>query len=127
MNVNECPACQHQKHTGGKCSFVRALADDKLWACPCTADDTRKADAGKPRFDLIPPGPMLALAEIYEYGTRKYEEDSWREVPLKKYEAAGMRHYNAWKRGEKRDPESGKLHLAHLLWNVIAMMELDDA
>jgi len=119
IDMSKCPACPHPKHTGSHCSFDN---------CACTARDSAKADTGKPRFDLIPPQAMRQLAIVYEYGTRKYAANSWRAVEggLQAYEAAGLRHYNAWKRGEKLDPESGLPHLAHFLWNVVAMIELDD-
>jgi hypothetical protein len=122
-----CAACGHLKHIGKTACDVRMGDDSEVAYCPCNDRFAMKADAGKPRFDLIPPYAMLCLAQIYEYGTRKYEADSWRKVPdaLRRYERAAQSHYNAWKRGEKLDAESGLPHLWHYLWNCVAMVELD--
>lgn len=122
-----CPACDHPKHYGRvMCGFAGShpAMPGTTIICNCADHDARKADAGKARFDLIPPEPILELAEIYTYGAEKYAEDSWRQVPANKYEAALHRHLNAWKRGQDVDEESGFRHLAHALWNVVALMEL---
>lgn len=76
-----------------------------------------KDDAGKPAFDLIPPLAELELARVLEFGARKYSPDNWRRVPnlRQRYTAAALRHINALRRGELRDPESGLLHAAHAM------------
>ncbi|MCI4410206.1 MAG: hypothetical protein JHC38_00885 [Thiotrichales bacterium] len=86
----------------------------------------RKDDAGKPRFDLIPAIAELKIAEVLEYGARKYAPDNWRKVdnPEARYLAAALRHINAWRRGEKRDQESGLSHLAHAATSLMFIMEL---
>ena len=90
----------------------------------------KKADKGKLRYDLIPPEILEALAEIFTYGFEKYakpgeKESGWRDVEIERYEAAMIRHYIAWKKGEIKDEESGLEHLKHMLWNAGVMMYLD--
>jgi hypothetical protein len=86
----------------------------------------RKDDAGKPRFDLMPAAAELKIAEVLEYGARKYAPDNWRKVdnPEARYLAAALRHINAWRKGESRDPESGLSHLAHAATSLMFVMEL---
>lgn len=81
------------------------------------ADVGTKCDAQKPAFDLIPPQAELELARVLEFGARKYSPDNWRRVPnlRQRYTAAALRHINALRRGELRDPESGLLHAAHAM------------
>jgi hypothetical protein len=77
----------------------------------------RKNDAGKLRYDLIPPEALEALADILTYGAQKYSPGGWKEVPDAKdrYYAALMRHLQSWRMGEQDDPESGRPHLHHAL------------
>jgi hypothetical protein len=86
----------------------------------------RKDDTGKARFDLMPAEAELKIAEVLEYGARKYAPENWRKVdnPEARYLAAALRHINAWRRGESRDPESGLSHLAHAATSLMFVMEL---
>jgi hypothetical protein len=88
-------------------------------------NDAVKFDAGKLRVSLIPPKTILLLAEVFEYGAGKYGEHNWKKGidPVRLYDAA-MRHLLAWMDGEKLD-ESGCPHLAHALWNVAVMIEME--
>jgi len=85
-----------------------------------------KYDEGKPRVSLIPPRVILRLAEVFEHGAEKYGEGNWKEGldPVRLYDA-GQRHQLAWLDGERTD-ESGYPHLAHALWNIAVMLELDE-
>ncbi len=89
-----------------------------------TKDQKLKADAGKTRFDLIPPRVELALARVLTYGLKTYEEESWRRVSPTRYVAAFGRHFNAHKRGEFYDKDSGLPHLWHALANMAFLVEL---
>lgn len=86
-----------------------------------------KFDNGKLRYDLIPPGALVSLAAVLGYGAEKYSPDGWRAVPDAKarYTAAMMRHFEAWRLGEKADPESLLPHLGHALCNLVFLLELD--
>ena len=88
-----------------------------------------KYDTEKLRYDLIPPAATQALAVVLTYGARKYAPGGWRSVPdaVPRYTAALMRHLEAWRAGEERDPESGLPHLAHVLCNSAFLVELTGA
>jgi hypothetical protein len=122
-----CPACGHEWHLGqNRCGVLCSSGAD---CHPCTCDDSKaaKADTGKPAgFAMIPFDAIAELADVYTYGAEKYQRDSWRNVPgaVDRYYDALQRHLGAWTKGEERDPESGRRHLAHALWNVVAVLEL---
>ena len=90
-----------------------------------------KADAGKPRLTLVPPDIIWAIAEVREYGTKKYgDPENWRKVSPQRYRDAMFRHMMAYLAAyHGRDPESGLPHLWHLACNVAflcAMEVMDD-
>lgn len=74
-----------------------------------------KADAEKPRWDLLPWGPVEDIVRVLTLGARKYAPDNWQKVPEapRRYLAALFRHIIARVRGERLDPETGLPHLAH--------------
>lgn len=103
-------------------------------------DQQFKADAGKAMPDLLEAGMPSALRLVQatmEYGAQKYEQHSWRSVPdaMQRYQRAARRH-----RQERdldaspenglyavltsRDDESGLPHIAHEIFNLLAMIEL---
>lgn len=52
------------------------------------------------RFDLIPAGPLMELAELYGYGAAKYDVHQWRQgYEWEKSFAAIQRHSWAWQAG----------------------------
>ena len=100
-----------------------------------------KADAGKAQPDLLEMGFARALRLVQatlEYGALKYEAHSWRGVPdgMKRYNRAGRRHrqerdlaarpeQNFYAVLEACDEESGLPHIAHEIFNLLCMIELD--
>ncbi len=75
-----------------------------------------KFDGDKLRFDLIPPEVDEALATILTFGADKYGDRNWElGMDWGRSYGAMCRHLNAWRKGEKLDPESGKPHLWHAL------------
>lgn len=77
---------------------------------------------GKPRYDLIPPEFMDALAAHFEIGSRKYSDRNWeRGMGWCKCFASMMRHAWAWMRGEDIDPETGSHHMISVAWNAMAI------
>jgi hypothetical protein len=78
------------------------------------------------RFDLIPTGALIALAEHYGKGAEKYHpvngRDNWRNG----YDwglsyAAMQRHANAFWSGEDYDPETGSNHLTAVAWHAFTL------
>lgn len=88
---------------------------------PAKVDTGRKSDSGKTRFDLLLPEFEEAVADVLTFGAAKYEPNNWQKVedPVNRYYASLRRHLNAWRKGEKVDPESGRNHLAHVATNVM--------
>ena len=97
-----------------------------------------KADAGKRRPSLIQVGFAKAIRLVQatmEYGGIKYEAHSWRTVPDAKtrYFEAAERHRQdrmiCLQDGGDHltclDDESGLPHLAHEVFNLMALLELE--
>lgn len=98
-----------------------------------------KNDLGKARWDLLPMECLKEVVDIYTQGAieydEKYGEENWKSVNNAKsrYYAALLRHYSSWriwyetggKKGEQIDKKSGKNHLAHVIWNAVALLWFD--
>lgn len=86
-----------------------------------------KADAGKLRPTLVPISLIDAVTAIREYGTQKYgDSENWKKVEMQRYKDALYRHWLAYLRGEKKDPESGYSHLWHLACNAAFLIEMEE-
>ena len=87
-----------------------------------------KADAGKLRLTLVPRLIIRDIAEVREYGCRKYPTggpDNWKQVEVERYRDALFRHMLAYLDDpDGVDGESGLTHLAHLATNVAFLCEL---
>ena len=87
------------------------------------------AEKGKKlaRFDLIPPGPLWQVAEMYGVGATKYDDRNWeRGNDWSLSFAAMMRHAWAFWAGENDDPENGLPHLAAVVFHALALMQYRD-
>lgn len=75
-----------------------------------------KFDSEKVRPSLIPVEAMQGIAEVLEFGARKYARDNWKEVynAEQRYLDALIRHLWAYQSGEDLDPESGLHHMKHI-------------
>lgn len=88
--------------------------------------DENKFDGDKTRLDLVEPSLIEAIGKVRTYGVKKYhEEQSWRKVEKKRYIAAAMRHFEAYRAGETTDSESGMPHLWHCACNLMFLIEMD--
>lgn len=106
------------------------------------------------RFDLIPAGPLIALAEHYGKGARKYANHQWRQgYEYSKSFAAIQRHSWEWLKGNtydvcSNDPEgcsfvtaegepfepiapdtcynhTGSHHMVAVAWHSFTLLEFD--
>lgn len=90
-------------------------------------------DTGKLRFDLLPHEWEEELTAILTKGAEKYADDNWKndvnterhDKWKKKCYACARRHILAYLKGERFDKESGREHLGHASWNLLAMMWYD--
>ena len=87
-----------------------------------------KYDTGKLRYDLVTPDVIKAIAEVLTFGAEKYAPNSWQLVPdaKRRYTAALMRHFEAYRAGEQLDPESGLSHLSHALCNLMFLQHFEN-
>jgi hypothetical protein len=94
-----------------------------------------KADHGKtPVFRGVVnyfPRALDAVGVVSAYGLKKYgngvsDNTGWLDVRngQLRYSDAMMRHLIASCVGETTDPESRCLHLAHMAWNALAVLEI---
>lgn len=86
-----------------------------------------KSDAGKAQLTLVPRQILFDVAEIREYGMKKYgERESWKDVEIQRYRDAAFRHFLAYLDEPKGvDAESGLPHLSHLACNIAFLCELE--
>jgi len=74
----------------------------------------REIAEGKGRFDLIPPYPLLRLAQHYENGAKKYAPNNWTKgLPLWRFLDSATRHMNSY-----RDGDTSEDHMAAAIWNL---------
>lgn len=66
---------------------------------------------------------LLEVAKVCTYGAKKYSVRGWEKVDNweERYNNAFWRHLLA---REKLDGESGLTHESHMLWNLLALIEL---
>jgi len=89
-----------------------------------------KLDAGKPMVWLCLAGfsnALAAVADVTTKGAIKYTPNGWMTVPggQERYMEAFGRHMLALGSGELRDRDTGCLHKAQMIWNLLASLELE--
>jgi hypothetical protein len=89
-----------------------------------------KLDAGKPMPWLCISGFSRALGEVVKVstiGARKYSPNGWKAVPdgQTRYMDAALRHLLALGAGDPVDADTGCLHKAQVIWNLLAALELE--
>ena len=79
---------------------------------------------GKTRHDLVPAFAQEQYARVLTAGANKYAERNWElGMEWSKVLASMKRHILAFERGEDRDPETGELHMAHVMCNAAFLTE----
>jgi hypothetical protein len=89
-----------------------------------------KLDAGKPMPWLCIAGfsrALQAVTDVTTKGARKYTPNGWASVAEgeARYMEAFGRHMLAFGRGEQIDTDTGCLHKAQMIWNLMASLELE--
>lgn len=89
-----------------------------------------KMDSGKTLAWTMCAGFGRALTEVAEVttiGARKYSPDGWVDVldGQERYMNAFARHMMALAAGERIDSDTGCLHKAQMIWNLLAALELE--
>lgn len=87
--------------------------------------DDGKVLAALPFEDF--PHALNEVAKIGTFGAKKYARHSWKTVEnaFTRYQDAAYRHRLAIHMGEVTDSESGLPHRAHLVWNELALLQLE--
>lgn len=87
-----------------KCEFIREQA-------PIGG---RKDDQTKPPLHLIAPDFLYAIAEILDFGQKKYAPRNWEKgMAWSRVYRAAIGHLFDWFMRKGPDPETGKSHLWH--------------
>lgn len=90
----------------------------------------KKYDSGKSMVGTLCrvfPRALLGVGQCIEFGTRKYPQpDNWKLVDgaFTRYQDSMMRHYLKFLAGQEKDSETNLLHLKHVVWNALAVLEL---
>ena len=83
-------------------------------------EQTEKQKIGKLNHFLVPVEVEEGIAEVYEYGAKKYNEDNYRMgFPSSYYYSAIRRHLSEVMKGKDLDPESDIHHLFHIAANCL--------
>ena len=97
----------------------------------------QRHNKGKPELSywLQFPRSAEALSRVMEYGATKYERGNWAlgGKPDEEYVDSAMRHLTAmmkyYKTGDKSDlfdKESGCLHIGHAMFNIMALIDVNN-
>ena len=90
----------------------------------------KKYDSGKSMVGTLCrvfPRALLSIGKCIEFGTKKYPKpDNWKlvEGAFERYQDSLMRHYLKFLAEQERDNETNLLHLSHMAWNCLAILEL---
>jgi len=90
---------------------------------------SKRDNQGKPQLSFILqfPTAIAAHARVKELGAIKYERDNWKKggKPDHEYLDACLRHISAFMEGETFADDTGCTHLAHAMWNIMALQDLN--
>ena len=79
----------------------------------------RDTQAGKGRFDLLPPWAIEQVAKLYEAGCEKYGDRNWEKgIPMGRYLDSAIRHSFKYLRGDTDED-----HLLAAAWNLLCCMD----
>lgn len=90
----------------------------------------KKYDNGKSMVGTLCrvfPRALLGVGQCIAFGTKKYPKpDNWKlvENAFNRYQDSMMRHYLKFLAGQEKDSETNLLHLKHMVWNALAVLEL---
>ena len=90
----------------------------------------KKYDTGKSMVGTLVnvfPEALMAVGKCIEFGTHKYPDpNNWKKVEGadKRYQDSLMRHLIKHNAGQPQDEETNLLHLAHMAWNALAILQL---
>lgn len=78
---------------------------------------------GKERWDLVPFDALGEVVRVYTVGAKKYADRNWEKgMAWHICIGATFRHFWKWLLSENLDPETNCHHLAHAIWNLMALL-----
>ena len=122
---NKCPLYEIEE-CATELARAAAGALEKLLPAETPAENTAKADNGKPHPSYVPVEIIEAIMRVREYGTAKYHDpDNWKTVERERYHEALLRHIlRAWTDPYAVDPESGLMHIEHAACNIAFLLAM---
>lgn len=82
----------------------------------------RDTQEGKGRFDLLPYYAITRLAQHFENGAKKYQDENWRHgIPLRRYLDSILRHAFKFLGGSQDED-----HLSAVMWNAACLLETQE-
>jgi hypothetical protein len=86
-----------------------------------------RGNFNKMPWHLLPLDALCEVVRVYQSGAKKYAPRNWEKgLPYSETFGAMMRHYYAWAVcHESTDPESNCHHLAHVVWNALALLTFE--
>lgn len=88
--------------------------------------DNTELSVDKPDYSLIPPWALEEIAKVFTFGAIKHSPNDWyKGCDWSVYDAAIMRHLQAFRKGEIKDEESGRHPLSHMIVDAIILMVYD--
>jgi len=86
----------------------------------------KKFDEGKTRISLLSSDAILEIAKVATMGASKYDDHNWRKgMKWSRLMDAAERHLLSYNKGDRIDKESKLSHLAHVAWNIMALLEYE--
>lgn len=131
----DCDDCINRINRGSywECKLGLDIIKNNCKSCDLKVSQINKGkkyDTGKNRMGLMCENFSRALwevAKVSTFGSQKYGDNTWQKLsnPKKRYMDALCRHLFQHLQGEKVDSESGLLHLQHMCWNALALLEFE--
>jgi hypothetical protein len=121
--IGACESCK-RKAVCKKAGNYTRLCDDHALPDGIGA----KFDTDKLRYDLLSMDALDEIVKRFTHGAEKYAPGNWKKVEgaVERYSAALMRHYSAYRQGERMDPEApGLSHIGAVAWNALALVWFD--
>lgn len=89
-------------------------------------DQTAKSDDGKLKISLVPTQIIKDIAQVREYGNKKYKDpNNWKNVEMGRYVDAMLRHTLEFVNDVRsKDEESGIEHYKHMACNMAFICEM---
>lgn len=106
--------------------LIKMDSDETEHKAPIAVSKGTKFDSGKPRFGLLSPYVEEAIAQVLTDGAAKYADRNWElGLDYERVYSATRRHLSAFWKGEDIDPDSGRLHLAHAMTELMFLLHYE--